>query len=142
MKKIILVGMTASGKTTLAQCLNGKKMEYQKTQALDVINTTIDTPGEYLEHRSFLQSLIITSVDTDQVLFVQDAAQDRFMFSPGLASSFPVPVAGVVTKTDAASEQEIARARELLELAGAEPIFETSAKSGEGIDRLRLFLEQ
>ena len=51
MKKIILAGHVACGKTTLCQCLNGMEMQYKKTQALEVINTTIDTPGEYLQSK-------------------------------------------------------------------------------------------
>ena len=57
MKKVILVGTVACGKTTLCQCLNGMELSYKKTQALEVIHHTIDTPGEYLEHRSFLRAL-------------------------------------------------------------------------------------
>ena len=61
MKKIILIGNVSCGKTTLCQYLNGQELSYKKTQALEVVRTTIDTPGEYLEHRSFLQALIVTS---------------------------------------------------------------------------------
>lgn len=141
MKKIILVGSIACGKTTLCQRLNGLDMVYRKTQALEVIHHTIDTPGEYLEHRSFLRSLMVTAVEADVVLFLQDASQDRFSFSPGLAQSFPVPVAGVVTKTDAASPDRIKRAGELLTLAGASPLFAVSAMTGEGIRALTEFLQ-
>ncbi|MBR7149901.1 MAG: EutP/PduV family microcompartment system protein, partial [Oscillospiraceae bacterium] len=130
MKKVMMVGNIACGKTTLCQSLNGLKQEYKKTQALEVIHKTIDTPGEYLEHRSFLQALMVTAVEADQALFVQDATQERFMFSPGQAASFPIPVAGVVSKADMATEKQIAQARELLALAGADPIFIVSARSG------------
>lgn len=141
MKKIILAGHVACGKTTLCQCLNGMEMKYKKTQALEVINTTIDTPGEYVERRSLFHALVVTSVEADQVLFVQDASQERFMFAPGQASAFPVPVAGVVSKADLASPEQIRQAAELLELAGASPVFVVSAHTGEGIDALRAFLE-
>lgn len=141
MKKIILAGHVACGKTTLCQCLNGMEMKYKKTQALEVINTTIDTPGEYVERRSLFHALVVTSVEADQVLFVQDASQERFMFAPGQASAFPVPVAGVVSKADLATPEQIRQAAELLELAGASPVFVVSARTGEGIDKLRAFLE-
>lgn len=140
MKKIILVGGIACGKTTLCQRLNGLEQVYRKTQALEVVGHTIDTPGEYLEHRSFLRALIVTSVEADQILFLQDATQERFLFSPGQASSFPIPVAGVVSKADLASEEQLDQARELLELAGAHPIFTVSARTGQGIQELTDFL--
>lgn len=142
MKKIILVGHVACGKTTLCQCLNGMEMKYKKTQALEVIHQTIDTPGEYVERRSLFHALVVTSVEADQVLFVQDASQERFMFAPGQAAAFPIPVAGVVSKADMATPQQVKNAVELLELAGASPIFVVSAFTGQGIEELREFLEE
>ena len=141
MKKIILVGHVACGKTTLCQCLNGMEMKYKKTQALEVIHQTIDTPGEYVERRSLFHALVVTSVEADQVLFVQDASQERFMFAPGQSAAFPIPVAGVVSKVDMATPQQVKNAVELLELAGASPIFVVSAFTGQGIEELRTFLE-
>lgn len=142
MKKIILVGHVACGKTTLCQCLNDMEMKYKKTQAIEVIHQTIDTPGEYVERRSLLRALVVTSVDAEQVLFVQDASQERFMFSPGQSAAFPIPVAGVVSKADLATPEQIQQAIELLELTGASPIFVVSAHTGQGIEQLKKFLEK
>lgn len=140
MKRILMVGSVASGKTTLCQRINGLARVYRKTQSLEVINTVVDTPGEYLERRSMMRNLMTVAVDVDCVLFLMDPTQERFMFSPGHAFSFPVPVAGVVTKTDLASEKETAAAEELLRLAGADPVFRVSAETGEGIGQLMDFL--
>ncbi len=141
MKKIMLVGTVGCGKTTLCQRINGLERSYKKTQAIEVINRTIDTPGEYFEHRSFLRSLMVTSVDVDLVLFLIDPTQNRYMYSPGQATAFPVPVAGVITKSDLATEQERSEARELLEIAGAAPIFCVSSLNDEGMGDLIAFLE-
>ncbi len=140
MKRILMVGSVACGKTTLCQRINGLDRVYRKTQSLEVINTTVDTPGEYLERRSMMRNLMTVAVDVDCVLFLMDPTQERFMFSPGHAFSFPVPVAGVVTKRDLVSEKEAAAAEELLRLAGADPVFRVSAETGEGIDQLMDFL--
>lgn len=140
MKRILMVGSVACGKTTLCQRINGLDRVYRKTQSLEVINTTVDTPGEYLERRSMMRNLMTVAVDVDCVLFLMDPTQERFMFSPGHAFSFPVPVAGVVTKRDLVSEKEAAAAEELLRLAGADPVFHVSAETGEGIDQLMDFL--
>lgn len=140
MKRILMVGSVACGKTTLCQRINGLDRVYRKTQSLEVINTTVDTPGEYLERRSMMRNLMTVAVDVDCVLFLMDPTQERFMFSPGHAFSFPVPVAGVVTKRDLVSEKEAAAAEELLRLAGADPVFRVSAETGEGIDHLMDFL--
>ncbi len=141
MKKIILIGNVACGKTTICQYLNHMELKYKKTQALEVYNTTIDTPGEYLENRGYLRSLMVTSTEVEQVIFVQDASRDQYYFSPGQSSAFSMPVAGVVSKIDIATPQQIKDATELLELAGASPIFHVSPVTGEGMDALAAFLE-
>lgn len=142
MKKILLIGTVGCGKTTLCQKLNGMKITYKKTQVLEIINRTIDTPGEYLEHRSFFSALVTTSVDADVVIFVIDPTQTRYMFSPGQASSFPIPVMGVISKAELATQEQIACARELLALAGADPILMVSAFTGQGIGALAELLQE
>ena len=48
-KRIILIGRSGCGKTTLCQYLNHEAIRYHKTQTIQIINNTmIDTPGEYL----------------------------------------------------------------------------------------------
>ena len=141
MKKILLIGTVSCGKTTLGQYLNGMDLRYKKTQALEVLGQSIDTPGEYLEHRSYMRNLMVLSADVDYVLFLIDPTQERFMYSPGHAASFPVPVIGVVTKIDIATEKQISDAVEMLEVAGTSRIFKVSAVSGAGISELVEFLE-
>ena len=75
MKKIILIGNVACGKTTICQYLNHMEIKYKKTQALEVYNTTIDTPGEYLENRGYLRSLMVTATETDQVVLCRTPAE-------------------------------------------------------------------
>ena len=46
-KRIILIGRSAAGKTTLCQRINNEELKYHKTQTVQVINQCmIDTPGE------------------------------------------------------------------------------------------------
>ena len=50
MKRVIFIGNIACGKTTLGQVILGEKIEYKKTQAVELLGSDIlDTPGEYLE---------------------------------------------------------------------------------------------
>ena len=51
MKKLILIGRVAAGKTTLTQALLGEDIKYYKTQSIHYGETIIDTPGEYTELR-------------------------------------------------------------------------------------------
>ena len=141
MKKVLMVGNVACGKTTLLQAMAGQELAYKKTQSIEVVAGHIDSPGEYLERRVNLQNLLVTSVDTDLVLFLLDPTQERYMYSGGQAAAFPVPVAGVITKSDLATPEQIAQAKELLELTGADPIFVVSSYTGEGVAELLAFLE-
>ena len=49
MKKIILMGRSECGKTTLTQALKGDVIHYHKTQYINHYDVVIDTPGEYTE---------------------------------------------------------------------------------------------
>ena len=47
--KIMLIGPSAAGKTTLIQRLIDEEIKYDKTQAVEYIGNFIDTPGEYMQ---------------------------------------------------------------------------------------------
>ena len=49
MRKIIFIGRSEAGKTTLTQAMKGKKIVYHKTQYINHYDVIIDTPGEYAE---------------------------------------------------------------------------------------------
>lgn len=125
MKKVMLIGKTGCGKTTLAQRLLGEAVRYQKTQTVSLRGSCIlDTPGEYLEQRGMYKALIVTAADADLILFLQDAADPECAFSPGMASLFPKPVVGVITKCDLCPNPHcLAAAARLLALAGADTVF-------------------
>lgn len=134
MKKIILIGKTGSGKTTLCQQLHGQVMEYRKTQAIDIYDHAIDTPGEYIENRFYYRALIVTAADADVIGLVQDCTETDSFFPPSFGSVFSKPVIGIVTKKDCAkSSEDIQLAEEHLRAAGANPIFITSSSTHEGI---------
>jgi len=67
MKKIMLMGRTGCGKTTLIQALKGEKIRYHKTQYVDHFDTFIDTPGEYAENVEMGSALILYSYEVDAV---------------------------------------------------------------------------
>ena len=60
MQRMMLIGPSQCGKTSLTQCLRGENIHYQKTQAIVWSPTTIDTPGEYLENRSLYSALLVS----------------------------------------------------------------------------------
>ena len=141
MKKIMLVGRTGAGKTTFCQALYGRELSYQKTQAVEVNNGTIDTPGEFVENRRLYRALIVTSAEADLMVLLQDCTDDQCWFAPEFAGMFGKPAIGLVTKTDlAADEQSLRRAEEKLALAGCRKIFHISSKEHTGIDEVKAYI--
>jgi len=141
MKKIMLMGPAASGKTSLIQRLHGEPLTYIKTQAVQLEGAAIDTPGEYIENRKLMHALTVTAADADIIVFTQSATADFAAYSPGQASMFPCLVIGVVTKIDAAGEKQIRWAAELLWLAGVGKIFYVSNVDRTGIQELLDYLD-
>lgn len=124
MKKIMLVGRTGCGKTTLTQVMHNEKIDYQKTQALSYRENSIDTPGEYIENRFLYKALIITSADSDVIGLLQDCTDEESIFPPSFGSVFAKPVVGIITKIGKAkNEDDIKRAEKILIFAGADKIF-------------------
>lgn len=141
MRKIIFAGSTGSGKTTLCQRLHGEEMTYKKTQAVENFEQAIDTPGECLENRFLYKMLLVSSVDADVIGLVQDCTKEDSYFPPGFATMFAKPVIGIVTKVELAqSDADIVRARDYLQAAGVERIFEVSSMEDVGVEDLQAYL--
>ncbi|MEW8957244.1 EutP/PduV family microcompartment system protein [Clostridium sp.] len=142
MKKLILIGRTESGKTTLCQKLHDIDIEYKKTQAIEGYENAIDTPGEYIENRFYYKALIVTAADADVIGLVQDATDDRSYFPPGFGASFSKPIIGILTKIDLIEDEDILKEREqYLIAAGAEKIFRVAPKENIGTQELEKFLK-
>lgn len=140
-KRIILIGRTTAGKTTFCQYVNQEDMIYHKTQTVQIINNTIiDTPGEYLERGKMHGALMVASADADIIVLVQDATESSTMFPPAYTSSFAKPSIGIVTKDDLATREQVAKAKEYLEMAGAEKVFVISSVKGTGFKELFEYL--
>ncbi|MDD3279662.1 MAG: EutP/PduV family microcompartment system protein [Lachnospiraceae bacterium] len=142
-KRVILIGRSMAGKTTLCQCINHEELKYYKTQTVQILNKNmIDTPGEYLERSYMRGALTVTATDADVILLVQQATEGGTMFPPGYSSTFAKPSVGIVTKSDLATEKQIQDATEYLKLAGAGKIFVTSSYENTGVEELVKYLEE
>ena len=141
MKDIILIGGTKAGKTTLLKVLNGEKFKKidVRTQSLEFEDQVIDTPGEYIENRQYYTALISAAQEAEIIGLVADATADQYFFPPTFASIFTRPVIGIVTKIDE-PKANIDHAKNILNMAGADKIFLTSALTGKGITELSDFI--
>lgn len=133
--RIMLIGPSAAGKTTLIQRLRDEEIKYDKTQAVEYVGNFIDTPGEYMQQRGYWGSLTITSHDADIIGLVQDSTSEDCWFSGGITTKFEKPVIGILTKIDS-EESRQSQGRSYLELAGCRDIFAVSSYTGEGIEAL------
>jgi len=139
MKKILLVGRSESGKTTLTQALKGKKVSYHKTQYINYHDVIIDTPGEYAENRNLSQALALYSYEADVVGLLISATEPYSLFPPNVAPCVNREVIGIVTKIDQDDADPI-QAEIWLRLTGCQKVFHVSAVTGDGISDLLAYL--
>ena len=135
MKKLILIGRVAAGKTTLNQALHGEGISYQKTQYIDNSDWLVDTPGEYIETKELGSAIALYAYESDVVGLVASADEPFSLFPPCITSMANREVIGIITKIDSPNAN-IPMVRNWLEEAGCEKIFELSAYTGEGIEDL------
>ena len=141
MKKIILIGRVAAGKTTLTQALRGEEIKYFNTQYVNYMDTIIDTPGEYTELRQTSGALALYSYEADVVGLVLSANEPYSIFSPCITSLVNREVVGIISGIDK-PDANVERVERWLRLAGCKKIFPLSAVTGEGIDKLLDFLSE
>ena len=142
MSRVIFMGKTGCGKTTLCQKLDELNIEYKKTQSVEVYKNSIDTPGEYLENRNLYSALIVTSADADVIALVYDPTVDEGYFAPGFASMFCKDVIGIITKIDIAQKEQIEVAEERIRQAGASRIFKIDTIKNIGVEELSNYLKE
>ncbi|MCO8288964.1 EutP/PduV family microcompartment system protein [Tetragenococcus halophilus] len=142
MKKIIFMGAIGCGKTTLCQALRGEEIKYDKTQAVSFYPEMIDTPGEFILHRSYYSALTVTAADAQVIGLVQSVSEQEQVFSPSFGAIFPKEIIGIITKNDLAKDQSaIDHVAAQLKAAGASKIFQVSIVKGQGIEELSEHLE-
>lgn len=141
MRKIVLMGRSESGKTTLQQALKGEKIRYHKTQYVNNFDMVIDTPGEYAQTKGLGHALALYSYEADVVGLLIAATEPYSLFPPCITCMANREVIGIITKIDEPNAN-IARARHWLELTGCRKIFPICSKTGEGIAELIEYLRE
>ena len=141
MKKLILIGRSEAGKTTLVQALRGEKLHYNKTQYVNFGGAVIDTPGEYAENPELGRALALYSYEADVVGLLLSATEPYSLYPPNVAPMANREVIGIVTKTDAPHARPD-MAEMWLRIAGCKRIFFTSSYNNEGISEIFNYLSQ
>lgn len=138
-KRLILIGRSEAGKSTLIRALCGKDLLYEKTQAVRFDNWVIDTPGEYAETQRLGGALAVYSCEADVIGLVCSATEPYSLFPPNIVGMATRPVIGIITKCEkSAARPELAKL--WLENTGCRDIFPTDSFTGCGIAELRHYL--
>ena len=132
MKKLILVGRSEAGKTTLTQALKGEKISYHKTQYVNRFDVIIDTPGEYLQTKNLGNALAMYTFEADVVGILISAREPFSLFPPAVTPVCNREVIGIITQINSFGAN-VPQAKRWLSLAGCQTIFEVDSKTGEGI---------
>ena len=88
LKKLLLIGRSGAGKTSLSQALKGEKLHYQKTQGMAFEDFLIDSPGEYAENHDLGAALALYSYEADVVALLIAAANLVLGHTNGQASLY------------------------------------------------------
>lgn len=141
MKKIILLGRSESGKTTLTQALRGERITYKKTQYINHYDVIIDTPGEYAENKILGRALALYSYEADIVGLLVNATEPYNLYPPNITCLVNREVIGIITQIDK-PKADIPLAESWLKLAGCKKIFKVSSMTGEGVWEILDYLKE
>lgn len=122
-KRIMIMGGSGCGKTTLAAFLEPEPFPVRKTPHMVYRSCTLDTPSAYLESPCMRSHLIAAAQDASCVLMLVDAAAARCVYPPGFAKAFRVPVFGIVTKYGHHSDRIPAAEAQLRQIGIAGPFY-------------------
>lgn len=142
LKKIIFMGKSRSGKTTLCQKLHDIAVSYRKTQAIEQYLNAIDTPGEFIENRHYYSALIVSAADARIIGVVADATEEEHYIPPAFAMTFSRPVIGIITKIGISDEAHIKKAEQALKNGGISRIFKVDSILNIGLEPLFHYLEE
>lgn len=141
-KRIMVIGPSQSGKTTLVNLINNQESKVLRTQDVIYGINTIDVPGAYIENSWMYKHLIAIAQDASHILFLVDQTNPVDIYPPGLANAFTCPVLGVITKVDTLN-LNIERCIAQLKKAGAqEPYFKISSSDANSFKSLKQILIQ
>ena len=139
-KRVMVIGPSRCGKTTLVRALEEDDRPLRRTPDLIYGKRTMDCPGSYVENADMYKHLIAASQDASHVLILVDQSRPIDIYSPNFARVFTQPVVGVITKVDLTPENEESCMRQMRLIGIESPIFRVSVPQGIGIAALKEYL--
>ena len=132
MRKIIFIGRSECGKTSLTQAMRGETVTYHKTQYVNTFDVIIDTPGEYAETNRLGGALATYSYEADVVGLLLSAIEPYSLYPPSVTVLANREVIGIVTQIDRPNADPD-QAERWLRLAGCQTVYRVSSRTGEGL---------
>lgn len=142
-KKWLIIGLPSSGKTTIAEILEGEEIEKKSSQEIRYRKNSIEVPGMFLEN-NWMHSIIITVAQNQAkgMFLLMDGAKPKSHYSPGFSQAFNIPVIGVVTKCDEGTSESIQDAERKLLDAGTSKILRFKKDDIKDPDKIREFVKE
>ena len=112
----MIAGPARSGKSALANSLNGEERPLKRTLDTSYRPRTLEVPSAYLENTWMYQHLIALAQDAWCILVLVDQENPQPLYSPGFAQIFRCPVVGVISKCDLAPQNRALVERQLAEI--------------------------
>ena len=141
MKKIILIGRSGAGKTTLTQAMKGEEIKYHKTQYVNYFECIIDTPGEYAQTHELGYALALYSYEADVVGLLLSATEPYSLYPPNITCMVNREVVGIVTQINE-PKADPERAARWLRLSGCKKIFYVDSTVGTGVPDILSYLRE
>ena len=141
MKKIILIGRSGAGKTTLTQALKGEEIKYHKTQYVNYFECIIDTPGEYAQTHELGYALALYSYEADVVGLLLSATEPYSLYPPNITCMVNREVVGIVTQINE-PKADPERAARWLRLSGCKKNFYVDSTVGTGVPDILSYLRE
>lgn len=141
MKKIILIGRSGAGKTTLTQAMKGEEIKYHKTQYVNYFECIIDTPGEYAQTHELGYALALYSYEADVVGLLLSATEPYSLYPPNITCMVNREVVGIVTQINE-PKADPERAVRWLRLSGCKKIFYVDSTVGTGVPDILSYLRE
>ena len=151
MRKIMFVGRSESGKTTIMQAMKGKPITYHKTQYVNRFDVIIDTPGEYIQTKNLGNAIAMYTFEADVVGLLMSSREPYSLYPPCVTPLCNRPVIGIVTQINSDGSSKVVayvsviattKKIEAVRLAGCETIFRVDSKTGEGVWKIIDYLRE
>ncbi|MDY3007283.1 EutP/PduV family microcompartment system protein [Anaerococcus porci] len=140
--KWLIIGNDGVGKTSLSSIIEEKDLNKKKSLDFQYRDKTIEAPEGFIENSYLNNALIMVGQNQAKVVvFMLDDEKDNHI-PPNFAKTFTRKTITIINKIDLYDKEDMDRLREIKDSIGSEIGFEISLKTGEGVDKLKKYIEE